>query len=51
MGTVVTGRAVFAGVDMSGKVSSVNKKPIRREEFASPVKPMNLHSLGTSFLL
>ena len=29
----------------------MNKKPTRREEFASPAKPMNLHSLGTSSLL
>ena len=50
MGTVVTGRAVFTGVDVSGE-SSVNKKPIRQEEFSSPAKLMNLHSLGSSSLL
>ena len=35
---------------MSGEVRLlVNKKPIRREEFASPAKPIaiNLHSLRT----
>ena len=47
----MTGGAVFAGVDVSGEDCSVNKKLIRREEFASPAKPMNLHSLGTSSLL